>query len=58
MKTVRSVNSEIATDILTATLRAMYVAMVKIRKFEEVVGELVSKTRLFVPAIYILARKR
>ena len=50
----RSFNIELAIDTSFATLRAMYVTMVRIRKFEERVAELVSKGEIICPChLYI-----
>jgi len=42
-------NVEITTDISSTTLRAMYVTMLKIRKFEEKVSELLLKHEIICP---------
>ena len=54
MSEIGTINTQIAMDIPAKTLRAMYVTMLKIRKFEERVAELVSKKRdhLSMPFIY------
>jgi len=45
---------EVIKDILAKTLLAMYMTMLKIRKFEEVVGEHVSKREIICPChLYI-----
>ena len=50
----RSFNIELAIDTPLATLREMYVTMVRIRKFEERVAELVSKEEIICPChLYI-----
>ena len=51
---VRPFTMKLAMDIPTETLREMYVTMVRIRKFEEVIGELVSKNEIICPChLYI-----
>ena len=51
---VRPFTMKLAMDIPTETLREMYVTMVRIRKFEEAVGELVSKNEIICPChLYI-----
>lgn len=47
-------NMEITTDISSTTLRAMYVTMLRIRKFEEKVSELLLKHEIICPCqLYI-----
>lgn len=56
MKTeiIHSINSKIITDIPIAILRGMYLTMLKIRKFEEKVAELVSSKEIITPChLYI-----
>ena len=49
-----AINTQIAMDIPAKTLRAMYITMLKIRKFEERVAELVSKKEIICPChLYI-----
>lgn len=48
------VTTEIVTDIPSATLQAMYVTMLKIRKFEEKTADLVVKQEIKCPChLYI-----
>jgi TPP-dependent pyruvate/acetoin dehydrogenase alpha subunit len=50
----RSFNIALAIDTSLATLREMYVTLVRIRKFEERVAELVSKEEIVCPChLYI-----
>ena len=49
MKRVSSLNIDAATNIPAETLGTMYVTMLKIRKFEERVAELVSKNEIICP---------
>ena len=54
MSEIGTINTQIAMDIPAKTLRAMYVTMLKIRKFEERVAELVSKKEIICPChLYI-----
>jgi len=51
---IGTINTQIAMDIPAKTLRAMYVTMLNIRKFEEGVAELVSKKEIICPChLYI-----
>jgi pyruvate dehydrogenase E1 component alpha subunit len=53
-KMVYSLNLDAATNIPAETLRMMHETMVRIRKFEEVIGELVSKNEIICPChLYI-----
>ena len=48
------VTTEMNIDVPLATLREMYVTMIRIRKFEERVAELVSKEEIICPChLYI-----
>ena len=54
MSKIGTINTQIAMDIPAKTLRVMYVTMLKIRKFEERVAELVSKNEIICPChLYI-----
>ena len=54
MSETGTINTQIAMDIPAKTLRAMHVTMLKIRKFEERVAELVSKNEIICPChLYI-----
>ena len=54
MSETGTINTQIAMDIPAKTLRAMYITMLKIRKFEERVAELVSAKEIICPChLYI-----